>query len=147
MGDVIPAGQGMKDVQLLVVDRESLAKEKPRLCNVGEQGEIYVRAGGLSEGYLSSDKLNADKFLPNFFLPDPDVWAKADERRAQELSEPWENFWKGPRDRLYRSGGMSFPLCLDFWKQRRKFYKGCRHYISQDMSHPRETFSSSRHIF
>ena len=37
----------MKDVQLLVVDRQSLAERKPRLCNVGESGEIYVRAGGL----------------------------------------------------------------------------------------------------
>ena len=37
----------MKDVQLLVVDRQSLEQGKPRLCNVGESGEIYVRAGGL----------------------------------------------------------------------------------------------------
>ena len=37
----------MKDVQLLVVDRTSLEEKKPRLCNVGESGEIYVRAGGL----------------------------------------------------------------------------------------------------
>ena len=37
----------MKDVQLLVVDRTSLEQGKPRLCHVGESGEIYVRAGGL----------------------------------------------------------------------------------------------------
>ena len=37
----------MKDVQLLVVDRTSLEQGKSRLCNVGESGEIYVRAGGL----------------------------------------------------------------------------------------------------
>ena len=39
LGEVIPAGQGMKDVQLLIVDRE----DKNRLCKVGETGEIYVR--------------------------------------------------------------------------------------------------------
>lgn len=41
MGDVIPAGRGMKDVQLLVVNRESLKGNKPQLCKVGETGEIF----------------------------------------------------------------------------------------------------------
>lgn len=36
----------MNNVQLLVVDRASLGQGKPRLCEVGEQGEIFVRAGG-----------------------------------------------------------------------------------------------------
>lgn len=36
----------MKNVQLLVVDRASLEQNKPRLCGVGEPGEIFVRAGG-----------------------------------------------------------------------------------------------------
>lgn len=106
LGDVIPAGRGMKDVQLLVVDRESLAAKKPRLCNVGESGEIYVRAGGLADGYLGSEELNSQKFIPNFFLRDPDVWQKADEKLAEERNEPWREFWKGPRDRLYRSGDL-----------------------------------------
>ena len=44
MGPVIPAGKGMKDVQLLVVDRV----DRTRLCDIGEIGEIYVRAAGLS---------------------------------------------------------------------------------------------------
>ena len=43
MAQVIPAGKGMKNVQLLVVDR----RDRMRLCDVGEDGEIYVRAGGL----------------------------------------------------------------------------------------------------
>lgn len=43
LGPRIPAGKGMKDVQLLVVDRS----DRTRLCDVGEEGEIYVRAGGL----------------------------------------------------------------------------------------------------
>src|SRR4051812_30725849 len=43
--DVIPAGKGMDNVQLLVVNRQN----KELLCGVGEIGEIYVRAGGLAE--------------------------------------------------------------------------------------------------
>lgn len=112
MPDVIPAGRGMKNVQLLVVDRASLEQGKPRLCGFAEQGEIFVRAGGLAEGYLGSDDLNDDlnkkKFIPNFFLKDPDVWQKAEQKSLNSASqkEPWRQFWKGPRDRLYRSGDL-----------------------------------------
>lgn len=44
----------LSDVQLLVVQRESLAEGKPKLCEVGEIGEIFVRAGGLAEGWSHS---------------------------------------------------------------------------------------------
>ena len=40
--DTVPAGRGMKNVQLLVVNREDSSK----LCLEGEVGEIYVRAAG-----------------------------------------------------------------------------------------------------
>ena len=40
MKDVIPAGKGMYNVQMLVVNRFGRTK----LCAVGEVGEIYVRA-------------------------------------------------------------------------------------------------------
>ena len=109
MPDVIPAGRGMKNVQLLVVDRASLNQGKPRLCGVGEQGEIFVRAGGLAEGYLGSDDLNKEKFIPNFFLKNPNVWQEHEERHLKSVDhaeEPWRKFWKGPRDRLYRSGDL-----------------------------------------
>ena len=108
MPDVIPAGKGMVDVQLLVVDRASLEQSKPRLCGIGEQGEIFVRAGGLAEGYLGSDDLSSEKFIPNFFLKNPSTWQE-DEKRSLDSAgqkEPWRNFWKGPRDRLYRSGDL-----------------------------------------
>ena len=102
----------MKNVQLLVVDRASLEQGKPRLCGFAEQGEIFIRAGGLAEGYLGSDDLSDDlnkkKFIPNFFLKDPDVWRKGEQRSLDSASqkEPWRQFWKGPRDRLYRSGDL-----------------------------------------
>jgi L-aminoadipate-semialdehyde dehydrogenase len=41
MKDVIPAGKGMFNVQLLVVNRY----DPKKLCAIGEVGEIYVRAG------------------------------------------------------------------------------------------------------
>ena len=41
LGDVVPAGKGMKDVQLLVVNRQN----KSKICDIGESGEIYVRVG------------------------------------------------------------------------------------------------------
>ena len=108
MPDVIPAGRGMKNVQLLVVDRASLEQDKPRLCGVGEPGEIFFRAGGLAEGYLGSDDLNKEKFVPNFFLENPNTWREDEERSLDSTGpkEPWRNFWKGPRDRLYRSGDL-----------------------------------------
>jgi L-2-aminoadipate reductase len=43
--DTVPAGTGMKNVQLLVVNRE----DRTKMCAVGEVGEIYVRAAGLAE--------------------------------------------------------------------------------------------------
>lgn len=105
MGDIIPAGKGMLDVQLLVVDRS----DKNRLCEVGEIGEIYVRAGGLAEGYLGADlkDLTNTKFVQNWFV-DPAKWEQEDKERvaSQGKEEPWREFYKGPRDRLYRSGDL-----------------------------------------
>ncbi|KAI9707850.1 MAG: large subunit of alpha-aminoadipate reductase [Bogoriella megaspora] len=103
LGDVIPAGKGMKDVQLLVVNREDPTK----LCQVGEIGEIYVRAGGLAEGYLGQDDLNSKKFVRNWFV-DSQKWIQEDEARTTNY-EPWRRepgLWFGPRDRLYRSGDL-----------------------------------------
>ncbi|KAK5169408.1 large subunit of alpha-aminoadipate reductase [Saxophila tyrrhenica] len=103
MGDVIPAGMGMMDVQLLVVDRE-----KPeRQCEVGEIGEIYVRAGGLAEHYLGDKKKSAEKFVQNWFV-DPQKWVDEDKQRvtAEGKPEPWRECYFGPRDRMYRSGDL-----------------------------------------
>lgn len=103
LGDVIPAGEGMKDVQLLIVDREN----KNRLCDVGESGEIYVRAAGLAEGYLGLDDFTKEKFVTNWFV-DPNKWAEEEEKQvaAQGSKEPWREFYFGPRDRMYKSGDL-----------------------------------------
>ncbi|EPS94424.1 hypothetical protein FOMPIDRAFT_1038849 [Fomitopsis schrenkii] len=99
--DVMPAGEGMIDVQLLVVNRND--RNVP--CAVGEVGEIYVRSGGLAEGYSDADA-TAEKFVMNWFtagappcpdtIRDPPSGAQGAEAR----------FWKGVRDRMYRSGDL-----------------------------------------
>ncbi|KAJ5324414.1 hypothetical protein N7476_003014 [Penicillium atrosanguineum] len=99
MKDVIPAGRGMLDVQMLVVNRF----DPTRICAIGEVGEIYVRAGGLAEGYLGSADLNAKKFLTNWFVK-PEVWTEKDKTASK--GEAWREFYVGPRDRLYRSGDL-----------------------------------------
>ena len=103
LGDKIPAGKGMHDVQLLVVDWQN----PRRLCNVGEQGEIYVRASGLAEGYLGLDDTTKQKFITSWFV-DPTKWISDEEERLKTSGpvEPWRNHYKGPRDRLYRSGDL-----------------------------------------
>jgi L-2-aminoadipate reductase len=97
--DVIPAGRGMHNVQLLVVNRH----DRTKLCAVGELGEIYVRAGGLAEGYLGTPDLTEKKFIPNWFV-NAEKWVEEDKARAS--AEPWREFYLGPRDRLYRSGDL-----------------------------------------
>ncbi|KAL8849156.1 MAG: hypothetical protein Q9221_005833 [Calogaya cf. arnoldii] len=105
MTEVIPAGRGMLDVQLLVVDREDRNKQ----CSVGQIGEIYVRAGGLAEGYLGDElaELTKTKFVDNWFV-EPRQWIEQDKKRLaqQKEKQPWRSYFKGPRDRLYRSGDL-----------------------------------------
>lgn len=103
MGGVIPAGMGMKDVQLLVVDRE----EPERQCQVGEIGEIYVRAGGLAEQYLGDEAKSSEKFVSNWFV-EPSTWFQKDKEQiiAAGRPEPWRECYCGPRDRMYRSGDL-----------------------------------------
>ncbi|KAJ1798565.1 large subunit of alpha-aminoadipate reductase, partial [Coemansia sp. RSA 2399] len=90
--DVIPAGRGMHDVQLLVVNRHG----NGGMCAVGEVGEIYVRSGGLAEGYLRLPEATAEKFVPNWFCASPEA---SESDRALE-------FYRGPRDRMYRTGDL-----------------------------------------
>ena len=99
MPDVIPAGSGMIDVQLLIVNRE----DKTKQCAVDEIGEIYVRAGGLAEGYLGQPDLNKTKFVANWFVS-ADHWLEREQQQAQ-LPEPWRKTFK-IRDRMYRTGDL-----------------------------------------
>ncbi|KAK3817372.1 MAG: L-aminoadipate-semialdehyde dehydrogenase [Benniella sp.] len=95
--DVMPAGRGMLNVQLLVINRASR-----RLCGVGEVGEIYVRAGGLAEGYLRLEEATQEKFLSNWL---GENLAAASSEEISGKPE-WGGHWKGRRDRLYRTGDL-----------------------------------------
>lgn len=95
--DVIAAGRGMLNVQLLVVNRHN----RTQLCAVGEIGEIYVRAAGLAEGYLQLPDMTAQKFVKSWFLPE-DHWAKTE----APPDAPWAEYYLGPRDRMYRTGDL-----------------------------------------
>ena len=98
--DIMPAGEGMIDVQLLVVNRND--RNVP--CAVGEVGEIYVRSGGLAEGYLDPDS-TAEKFVTNWFATST---PRRDTIRQplRGLAGPEARYWKGIRDRMYRSGDL-----------------------------------------
>ena len=57
--EILPSGRGMKDVQLLVLNKHC----EP--AGVGELGEIFVRSPHMSAGYLGLPEATAKKFLQN----------------------------------------------------------------------------------
>ncbi|KAL8834746.1 MAG: hypothetical protein Q9170_003623 [Blastenia crenularia] len=104
MTEVIPAGRGMYDVQLLVVNREN-----QRQCEIGETGDLWLRSGGLAESYLGEElaDLTRTKFVENWFV-EPRKWIEEDKKRVaqQKAQQPWRKYFQGPRDRLYRTGDL-----------------------------------------
>lgn len=97
--DIMPAGEGMIDVQLLVVNRN----DRTVPCAIGEVGEIYVRSGGLAEGY-SDPEATAQKFVNNWFSTA--AWPDTLVHPPKGLAGPESRYWKGVRDRMYRSGDL-----------------------------------------
>lgn len=95
--DIMPAGQGMINVQLIVVNRN----DRNAVCGVGEMGEIYVRSGGLAEGYLQLPEATAEKFLTNWFTSDIKF-----EDSITARGGPESKYWLGVRDRMYRTGDL-----------------------------------------
>lgn len=61
-GDIVPAGKGIENVQLFIVNRDDHTK----LCGVGEVGEIMMRAAGLAE--ISTPRLQITRPLLTFLL-------------------------------------------------------------------------------
>lgn len=88
--DIMPAGKGMQNVQLLVVNKSGL------LAGVGEVGEIYVRSGGLAEGYLALPEVTSEKFIMNPFVAE----------KSPSASEKKIPYYHGARDRMYRTGDL-----------------------------------------
>ena len=104
--DVIPVGQGMLHVQLLVVNLE----DRTRLYGVGEHGELFLRAGGLAEGYVEEDDktadLNQSKFVPNWFINPNKLMQQYDHQAASEAHKAWRKVYEGPQDSIYRTGDL-----------------------------------------
>jgi L-aminoadipate-semialdehyde dehydrogenase len=99
--DIMPAGQGMIDVQLLIVNRN----DKNIPCAIGEIGEIYVRSGGLAEGYLDA-AATTEKFVLNWFSPTAQWRDILLQPPNGSPLGPETKYWKGIRDRMYRSGDL-----------------------------------------
>ena len=59
--ETYPLGQGMPDVQLLVLTRSG------QLAGIGEVGEIGVRSPHIAAGYLDDPALTAERFVINPF--------------------------------------------------------------------------------
>ena len=57
--EALPLGKGIRDVQLLVLDR------RRQLCGVGELGEVYLRSPHLARGYLGDEQLTRERFIVN----------------------------------------------------------------------------------
>jgi len=58
---VLPLGRGIRDVQLLVLNRQR------QMCGIGEPGEIYFRSPHLARGYLGDAALTSERFIGNPF--------------------------------------------------------------------------------
>jgi amino acid adenylation domain-containing protein len=90
----VPLGHGIKDVQLLVLNKSG------QLAGIGELGELFVRSPHLAAGYLGDDERTRRMFVNNPFsrdssdrlyrtgelgryLPDGNVeWAGRNDRRV-----------------------------------------------------------------
>ena len=59
--EILPLGQGMRDVQLLVLNKTGA------LAGIGEVGEICVRSPHLARGYLGDEALTRERFQVNPF--------------------------------------------------------------------------------
>lgn len=63
-------------------------------------------------GYLNDPEKTAEKFINNWFV-DNQQWVDADAKVADVAKEPWRKYYKGPRDRIYRSGDLGYYLDED----------------------------------
>jgi amino acid adenylation domain-containing protein len=61
----VPLGRGIKDVQLLLLNKSG------QLAGIGELGELFVRSPHLAAGYIGDDERTQRMFVNNPFTDDP----------------------------------------------------------------------------
>ncbi len=67
--NLVPIGQGIADVQLLVLNAQR------RLAGIGELGEIYIRTPYLAQGYLHNTSLTSERFIASPLTGNlDDIW-------------------------------------------------------------------------
>jgi amino acid adenylation domain-containing protein len=99
----IPLGRGIKDVQLLLLNRAE------QLAGVGELGELYVRSPHLAEGYIGDGKLTKEKFITNPFTDDPKDRLYRTGEMGQYLPDGAVE-WAGRNDRCVNIHGFRVEL-------------------------------------
>lgn len=70
-GSVIPIGKPINNVQLYVLNGESL-------CGNGEEGELCIGGLGIARGYLNNQKLTDEKFINNPFQEKDTIYRSGD---------------------------------------------------------------------
>jgi amino acid adenylation domain-containing protein len=103
IGRPIPVGRGIKDVQLLLLNKAG------QLAGVGELGELYVRSPHLAEAYIGHADLTARSFVQNPFTNDPmDRFYRTGERGRYLPDGNVE--WAGRNDRRVNIRGFRVEL-------------------------------------
>ncbi len=98
--EVLPLGRGMRDVQLLVLDRAGGG-----LAGIGEVGEICVRSPHLARGYLGDPELTRQRFPANPFTG---------QSSGQLIGQPGDRVYRtGDLGRYRPDGGVDFVARAD----------------------------------
>ena len=97
----IPVGRGMKDVQLLVLNKVN------QLSGLFEIGEICIRSPHLALGYLSDDELTNQRFVQNSFSKTRNDNISG--TRDEEISETRDDKISETRDdKIYKTGDFGY---------------------------------------
>ena len=88
-------GKRIPDLQIYILDQNQ------NLVPIGVSGEIYIGGAGLARGYLNRPDLTAEKFVPNPFLKEEDLKARAENNSGEGQEKSSKSL------RLYKTGDMA----------------------------------------
>jgi acyl-CoA synthetase (AMP-forming)/AMP-acid ligase II len=99
----VPLGQGIKDVQLLVLSKSG------QLVGIGELGELFVRSPHLAAGYIGDEERTKQMFMVNLFTNDPADRLYSTGELGRYLPDGNVE-WAGRNDRRVNIGGYRVEL-------------------------------------